>query len=104
MSEPTWGQAIDAVGGYVKQALADIERFEAELHSEVWFDILDDDTPSIKRVVRRIPCKGESVGIIPCFPEMAVPKEFKLHYVVDVRHYWDEHGQQEIHVMLSERP
>jgi hypothetical protein len=70
----------------------------------VWFDIVDDDVPSIKRHVMHVPRKGEHVGVIPVFPDETPLTNFKLHIVVDVRHYWDAEGDQEIHVLLSENP
>jgi RecA/RadA recombinase len=83
--------------------------------TEIWFDCVDDDRPSI--VVKDnatdtalivIPAIGEKVGIWQ--DELTEgTNTYILHYVVDVRHYirsvpvvfgWE----QEIHVMLSERP
>lgn len=69
-----------------------------------WFDVVDDDSESIKRVVTNVPRKGEHVGVVPVFPDEPDGPHFKLHIVVDVRHYWDKDGEQEIHVLLSDRP
>jgi hypothetical protein len=83
------------------------------MRTNVWFDCVDDDRPSIKftdtieagAIV--IPSIGEKVGIWPSPGQPEGSKAMQLHNVVDVRHFItdaDDTGRlQEIHILLSER-
>lgn len=83
------------------------------MKTNVWFDCVDDDRPSLKftnsieagAIV--IPSIGEKVSIWPSPEQPEGSKAMQMHNVVDVRHFIvdeDEVGwMQEIHVLVSAR-
>lgn len=82
------------------------------MKTEVWFENVDGEFPSLvfndgnsDPAVIVIPAIGEKVGIWQDEPSLG-DDVYRLHYVVDVRHYVTvKEGEwtQEIHVMASDR-